>query len=181
MEDAVARLLARLKFKLELASRRFDAASLLQREDEALAMCSQGLMLRLEDDGPLDGPRAIYNIDIFNPCWLWRDASLDGIAAVEVRAGRIPYYFQLAGDEPNRKFRPARSAHGELELRDGCEGDLLASVPLPAEPDADGFVSLRATLPARHAVTADLCLVFTGDTRPAMWAVDRVTLRPAAP
>ncbi|MGQ4583232.1 family 20 glycosylhydrolase [Lysobacter sp. F60174L2] len=160
------------------ASRRFDAASLLRREDEELAMCSQGLMLRLEDDGPFDGPRAIYNVDIFNPCWLWSDAPLDGIGAVDVVAGRIPYYFQLAGDEPNRRFQPARSAHGELELRDGCEGGLLASVPLPAEPDANGFVTLRAPLPARHPASADLCIVFTGDTRPTMWVVDRVALRP---
>ncbi|GAB3312675.1 beta-N-acetylhexosaminidase [Luteimonas notoginsengisoli] len=165
----------------EPTSRRFDAASLLQREDEALAMCSQGLMLRLEDDGPPEGPRAIYNIDIFNPCWLWRDAPLGGIAAVEVRAGRIPYYFQLAGDEPNRKFRPARSAHGELELRNGCEGDLLASVPLPAAPGDDGFITLRAPLSAGQRASANLCIVFTGDTRPAMWAVDRVTLRRGAP
>ncbi|MGN7726856.1 beta-N-acetylhexosaminidase [Luteimonas sp. 22616] len=162
-------------------SRRFDAASLLQREDEALAMCSQGLMLRLEDDGPFDGPRAIYNVDIFNPCWLWRDAPLDGIGAVDVVAGRIPYYFQLAGDEPNRRFRPARSPHGELEVRNGCEGDLLASVPLPAEPDANGFVVLRARLATPHPATADLCIVFTGDTRPTMWVVDRVALRPVAP
>src|SRR5690606_8547198 len=93
------------------ASRRFDAASLLRRDNAALAMCSQGLMLRLEDDGPLRGARAIFNVDIFNPCWLWRDAPLDGIGAIDVVAGRIPYYFQLAGDEPNRKFRPAQSAH----------------------------------------------------------------------
>ncbi|MFC3714546.1 beta-N-acetylhexosaminidase [Luteimonas soli] len=159
-------------------SRRFDAASLLQREDEALAMCSQGLMLRLEDDGPLEGRRAIFNADIFNPCWLWADAPLDGIAAVEVRAGRIPYYFQLAGDEGHRKFRPPHGAHGELELRDGCDGELLASVPLPAGPDADGFVTLLAPLPAGHPATADLCMVFTGDTRPTMWVVDRVALRP---
>ncbi|MGH8084838.1 MAG: beta-N-acetylhexosaminidase [Lysobacter sp.] len=162
-------------------SRRFDAASLLQREDEALAMCSQGLMLRLEDDGPFEGPRAIYNVDIFNPCWLWRDAPLDGIGAVDVVAGRIPYYFQLAGDESSRKFRPAHSAHGELEVRDGCDGDLLASVPLPAEPDAGGFVTLRARLPAQHPAHADLCIVFTGDTRPTMWVVDRVALRPGVP
>ena len=160
-------------------SRHFDAASLLQREDEALAMCSQGLMLRLEDDGPLEGPRAIFNVDIFNPCWLWADAPLDGIAAVEVRAGRIPYYFQLAGDEGHRRFRPAHGPHGELELRDGCEGELLASVPLPADPDANGFVTLRAKLPAQHPAAADLCMVFTGDTRPAMWVVDRVRLAPA--
>lgn len=161
-------------------TRRFDAASLLRRSDEALAMCSQGLMLRLEDDGPLHGERAIYNVDIFNPCWLWRAAPLGGIESIEVRAGRIPYYFQLWKDEANRKFRPARTAHGELEVRAGCDGDLLASVPLPAEPDADGFVTLTTPLSAR-AATQDLCLFFTGDTRPTMWVLDRVTLVPEAP
>ncbi len=160
-------------------ARRFDASSLLRRDDEALSMCGQGLMLRLEDDGPLEGPRAIYDVDIFHPCWLWRDAPLDGIASIEVRAGRIPYYFQLAGDEPNRRFEPAHAAHGELEVRAGCGGDLLATAPLPAQPDADGFVTLAAPLGA-HASRADLCIVFTGDTRPTMWVLDRVTLRPAA-
>lgn len=164
----------------DATTRHFDAASLLRRDDEALAMCSQGLMLRLEDDGPLDGPRAIYNVDIFNPCWLWRDAPLGDIAAIEVRAGRIPYYFQLAGDEPHRKFRPAHGAHGELEVRAGCDGVVLASVPMPARPDADGFVTLKAPLSA-HPATGDLCIVFTGDTRPTMWVVDRVTLRPDTP
>ncbi|HZW17887.1 MAG TPA: family 20 glycosylhydrolase [Luteimonas sp.] len=163
------------------ASRRFDAASLLRRDNAALAMCSQGLMLRLEDDGPLRGPRAIFNVDIFNPCWLWRDAPLDGIGAIDVVAGRIPYYFQLAGDEPNRKFRPAQSAHGELEMRDGCDGELLASVPLPPAPDANGFVTLRAQLPAKHPAKADLCIVFTGDTRPAMWVTHEMALRPVMP
>jgi len=161
----------------DATTRRFDAASLLQRQDEALAMCSQGLMLRLEDDGPLDGPRAIYNVDIFNPCWLWRDAPLAGIAGVEVRAGRIPYYFQLWKDEANRKFRPAHTAHGELEIRAGCDGDLLASVPLPASPAKGGFIDLEAKLPAQSA-SGDLCFVFTGDTRPAMWAIGNVRLIP---
>ena len=68
-------------------------------------MCTNALMLRLEDDGPIDGERAIYNVDIFDPCWLWNSADLDGIAAVEVRAGRMPYFFQLAHDETHRKFR----------------------------------------------------------------------------
>jgi hexosaminidase len=161
----------------DATTRRFDAASRLQRQDEALAMCSQGLMLRLEDDGPLTGPRAIYNVDIFNPCWLWRDAPLAGVAGVEVRAGRIPYYFQLWKDEANRKFRPVRTAHGELEIRAGCEGDLLASVPLPAAPAKDGFIDLEAKLPAQSA-SGDLCFVFTGDTRPSMWAIDAVRLLP---
>ena len=161
----------------DATSRRVDAASLLYRQDEALAMCSQGLMLRLEDDGPLDGPRAIYNVDIFNPCWLWRDAPLADITAVKIRAGRIPYYFQLWKDEAHRKFRPARTAHGELEIHAGCDGDLLASVPLPAEPAKDGFIDLDVTL-SKQVPNGDLCFFFTGDTRPAMWAIDEVRLIP---
>ena len=95
-----------------------------------------------------------------------------------MRAGRMPYVFQLAHDESHRSFKPARTAHGELELHAGCDGPLLASLPMPAATDADGFVSLRAPLHDAPAST-DLCLWFTGDTRPAMWVLDRVTLVPA--
>ena len=157
--------------------RTVSAASLLSRSDEALAMCTGALMLRLEDDGPLEGERAIFNADIFNPCWEWKAADLDSIAAVEVRAARMPYYFQLAHDEPARKFRPARSAHGELEIRAGCDGAVLASVPLPAGTDADGFLTLKTDLKPVSG-THDLCVFFTGDTRPAMWVLDRLTLEP---
>ncbi|RYE74761.1 MAG: beta-hexosaminidase, partial [Oxalobacteraceae bacterium] len=41
----------------EAPLRRIDAASLLTRSDEELAMCTGALMLRLEDDGPLEGER----------------------------------------------------------------------------------------------------------------------------
>jgi hexosaminidase len=156
---------------------RFSADALRERTDESLAMCTGALMLRLEDDGPLEGERAIFNADIFSPCWEWKQADLAGIAAIEVRAGRIPYYFQLAHDEKNRRFRPAKGRHGELEVRAGCEGETLASVPLPRDPGADGFATLRAPLPARDA-PEDLCLYFTGDTRPTMWTLDRVRLVP---
>ena len=158
------------------ATRKLDAASLLTRSDEALAMCTGALMLRLEDDGPAEGERAIFNADIFNPCWEWKAADLDGIASIEVRAGRLPYYFQLAHDEPARKFKPAKSANGELEIHAGCDGALLATVPLPAAPDADGFVTLKAPLKAATS-PQNLCIFFTGDTRPTMWVLDRVTLR----
>ena len=157
--------------------REITAASLRARSDEELAMCTDQLMLRLEDDGPRLGERAVFNVDIFNPCWLWPQAGLSGIAALEVRAGRIPYFFQLAHDEPKRRFRPAQAAFGELELRAGCDGPLLASAPLPQAPEEDGFITLR--LPLRQAPErADLCLWFSGDTRPQMWALDRLVLLP---
>jgi hexosaminidase len=154
---------------------RIDATSLLSRSDEQLAMCTDALMLRLEDDGPREGARKVFKVDIFNPCWEWKAADLRGIAGIRVRAGHIPYFFQLAHDEPSRKFRPATTPNGELHVRAGCDGDTLAEVPLPARPDADGFVTLDAKLPA-NTRPQDLCIYFTGDTRPSMWVLDRVTL-----
>ena len=158
----------------------YDAASLLSRTDEQLDTCPDAgrLLLRLEDDGPADGERAIFNTTIFYPCWQWNGADLDGVASVKVRAGRIPYYFQLAHDEPARRFEPARSAHGELDVHaGGCGGERIASVPLPAAPGEDGFVEVVAVLPEGISGSHDLCLRFTGDTRPAMWVLDRATLQ----
>lgn len=43
-----------------LVRREFSAAALFTRSDEALAMCTGQLMLRLEDDGPREGDRAIF-------------------------------------------------------------------------------------------------------------------------
>ena len=167
----------------EPQSFRFDAASLLSRTDEQMDICPDAgrLLLRLEDDGPADGDRAIFNVTIFYPCWQWNNADLGGIEAIKLRLGRIPYYFQLAHDEPNRIFEPASTAHGELLVNGGgCDGELLARVPMPATPDKDGFVDLVAQLPAGTDGRHDLCLRVTGDTRPRMWVLDRATLVPAS-
>lgn len=160
-----------------------DAASLLTRTDKTLAQCPQGgrLLLRLEDDNPIDGARANFDVTIFNPCWLWEGAQLQDVASIRVRAGRIPYNFGLLREEEaKRGFRRAVAAHGEFEVRDGCEGPVLASVPLPEAPDADGFISLDAPLRPRSRNTADLCMTFSGDTRPRMWVLQQVTLRTGA-
>ncbi len=156
------------------------ADTLLVRDDTRLELCPGDgkLLLRLEDDGPADGDRAIFNVNIFSPCWRWQDADLSGVKAVKVRAGRIPYNFQLAHDEPSRKFVPARTAHGELEILANCRGTPLVSLPLPAAPGADGFVELEAPLPATTA-RADLCIRFTGDTRPDLWTLDWIKLETA--
>ena len=157
----------------------FDAGSLLTRSDEELATCPDTgrLLLRLEDDSPFEGERAIYNVTIFYPCWLWQQANLDGIASLKVRLGHMPYYFQLAHDEPNRKFMPAQTAHGELLVQSGgCKGPALARLPLPEKPGADGFLEMEVPVTAGLS-TSDLCFTTTGDTRPDMWVLDRVTLQ----
>jgi len=163
-------------------SRLIDSTALLTRHEDELDTCPDAgrLLLRLEDDGPREGSRALFNVTIFNPCWRWVDAPLRDVARVQVRAGQIPYYFQLAHDEKNRKFEPAATAHGELLLRTGdCKGEPVARVALPAQPDADGFVTLQAALPPSARNAQALCLNFSGDTRPTMWVLDQVRLQRA--
>lgn len=158
-----------------------DTAGLLTRSDEQLRTCPDTgrLLLRLEDDGPIDGGRALYNVTIFYPCWLWPAADLaDDIGALRVRLGRLPYYFQLAHDEPLRTFMPAETEHGELLVQSGgCNGSTLARIPLPAAPGEDGFLSVDVPVEQAQGST-DLCFTTTGDTRPAMWVLDRVDLVP---
>ena len=158
-----------------------DRAALSSRDNKQLALCSnEGPVLRMEDDGPVDGPRALFDVAILEPCWQWRQAPLDGVAGLEVRAGRLPYLVQLGAEDAKRRFLPAETAHGELDVRiDGCDGPRLASAPLPATPEADGFVTVHAALPAASDGLHDLCIRFSGDTRPAMWVLDRITLLPS--
>ena len=159
----------------------FTRAGLLQRTDEQLALCTtDGPVLRMEDDGLADGPRALFNVAILVPCWSWARAPLDGIAIIEVRAGRLPYAIHLGAEDAQRRYLPAQAAHGELDIRiDGCDGPPFASAPLPAAPDADGFATVRALLPAPARGFRDLCIRFSGDTRPSMWVLDRIALLPA--
>ena len=167
----------------EASSWTLDTASLLTRNDKTLAQCPQGgrLVLRLEDDNPLDGPRENFDVSIFNPCWLWENAQLQDVASIHVRAGRLPYNFGLLrNEEAGRGFRKPVAAHGEFEVRDGCEGPVLASVPLPEAPGADGFIELDAPLQAPVNNAANLCITFSGDTRPTMWVLKQVTLRTAS-
>ncbi len=158
---------------------RITAADLLTRTDERMQPCAtEGPVLRMQDDGPFSGERALFDVAIMQPCWLWENAPLQGIAGIEVRAGRLPYIInQSAKEDAARSYLPARSAHGELDVRmDSCDGETIASAPLPAAPDADGFVTLHAVLARRLDAPHALCIRFSGDFRPQMWVLDRATL-----
>ncbi|MBV2208163.1 MAG: beta-N-acetylhexosaminidase [Thermomonas sp.] len=158
-------------------------ASLLTRSNAQLSVCNaEGPVLRMEDDGPPQGARALFNVAIFEPCWLWKLAPLQGITSIQVRAGRLPYLFQLGDEESKRVFLPAKTAYGELDIRlDSCSGPILATAPLPAAADADGFITVSAPLTQTPSQTSDLCIRFSGDTRPAMWVLDRISLHPHTP
>ncbi|HJU39875.1 MAG TPA: family 20 glycosylhydrolase, partial [Tahibacter sp.] len=111
-----------------------DADAQRTRDSAQLKPCrDNGLILRLEDDAPVAGPRPVYTVDIFDACWLWPQAPLDGVARIAAEVGNLPYNFQLWRDIKNVVVRKPANADGELVvLLDGCDGKPWATIPLTA-------------------------------------------------
>ncbi len=167
-----------------LPAQAFDISldALRTRRNDELQQCStRGPVLRIEDDGPEDGPlRAMFDVNIMEPCWQWDGAPLDGIDAIDVHAARLPWTInQSAAEDVARKYLPAQTQFGELDIRLGsCDGPQLVALPLPQDADANGFVALHADLPRQLRGTGTMCIRFSGDYRPRTWVLDRITLLP---
>ncbi|HEY6943460.1 beta-N-acetylhexosaminidase [Dokdonella sp.] len=160
----------------DIAARLPDTAH--RRASSELAQCTGKLVLRLEDDAPTQGPRAFYDVDLFDPCWIWPHAPLDDVARIRVAVGQLPYNFQLYKDVANIVPRPApATAAGELLVRDGCAGPLLASLPLDRARMNPAVSVLEAQLSQRPRAR-DLCLLFSGEGHDPLWAIDTVELLP---
>ncbi|MEO5560124.1 MAG: family 20 glycosylhydrolase, partial [Dokdonella sp.] len=155
-------------------------ADLLRRSSDALKPCSGKLPLRLEDDAPAVGSRTFFTVDLFDPCWIYTNAPLDGIVAIEVGVGQLPYNFQLWKDTANVVPRPApQSPDGELLVRaNSCTDPVVVKLPLGPALANTGVTMLVAPLPAMAGVR-DLCLLFSGRGIDPLWAIDDVRLVPA--
>ncbi len=159
-----------------LPATRIDRAWLHRRNSDQLTTCTHKIVLRLEDDRPLHGKRPVYKIDITHPCWLWKNAALEGVRHIAVRVGNLPWNYQLWRDAKAVKVRPTRTPHGALEVHlDRCDGPLLARMPLARAARTRTQTTLSAAFPVMHG-HHDLCLEFTGDPRKKLWAIDSVQL-----
>ncbi|MGN6224022.1 MAG: beta-N-acetylhexosaminidase [Pseudoxanthomonas sp.] len=156
---------------------RVDARALRTREAEYLDGCRKdSYVLRLEDDEPREGERAVVPVDIGAPCWQWKQAPLDGIAVLSAEVLDLPYNFQFGGDSVGAVPPPAGPV--DLQVRvGGCDGAPVASAPVKITEEAVKRVDVA--LP-KMTGARDLCLKFSGDHRRVLWAIDRVELRPAA-
>jgi len=152
-----------------------------RRAGAALGQCRGGLVLRLEDDAPAHGPRAFFNVDLFEPCWTWPAAPLDRGHRMRVEVGQLPYNFQLQQDAAHIVPRPKpRTPTGELVVaQDRCDGAELARVPLGAATENPATSLLEFALDGRGV--HDLCLQFAYDGLDPMWAIRRIELVPGAP
>lgn len=164
---------------LAAAARTLDAVSLRHRFSQELELCSNRIALSLEDDAPLAGPRAVFLVDIMNPCWIYSGADLAGVNAIEAAVGQIPFNFQI-GDQINAiKLRPPRTPDGELEVHlDSCGGPILADMPLAPAAHNNAVTTLRADI-APQSGTHDLCFVFAQNGIDPLWVLDWVQPVPA--
>ncbi|HJS22241.1 MAG TPA: family 20 glycosylhydrolase [Steroidobacteraceae bacterium] len=153
-----------------------DAVTLRTRTNGELRLCGQKLPLRLEDDAPFDGARAVFLVDIMDPCWIFPGAALDGVTHIDVRVGQLPYNFQLWKDASGIVTREPATETGELLVYlDSCEGELLVSLSLAPAVTEPALTDLSAPILAQ-AGTHDLCFVFTGKSPEPLWVIDAVSL-----
>ena len=146
----------------------------MRRSSDELAPCKPGQGLALRLPGPLqDDGGGVYNVDIFDPCWIYPAVDLAAVHTVTVRAGALPYNFQLWKDASRVV---ARMPPGQLQVHaDRCDGELLASASWPPAR----ALTARLDVPLRaHAGTHDLCLISTRGSRDPIWAIDSVQLLP---
>jgi hexosaminidase len=149
------------------------------RASQELNLCTAKVALNLEDDAPVNGPRARFLVDIMNPCWIWPAADLTGVTHIDATVGQLPFNFQIGDDIKKIVLRPPVSAAGELEVRqDRCDGPLIASLPLAPALKSQGVTRLHGPLAAAAPGLHDLCFTFTQGSLDPFWVIDRVTLGP---
>jgi hexosaminidase len=148
-----------------------------------LHTCTDKLVLNLEDDAPLEGRRAVFLIDIENPCWMLPVADLSRATHLTAAVGQVPFNFQIGRDIEAIRLRAPRTPAGELEVRlDGCEGEPLAVLPLAPAAGNDAVTELPpVALPQSLRSLAgahSLCFAFTQRTLDPLWTIDWVQLSP---
>jgi len=152
-----------------------------RRNSHELKLCSANIDLSLEDDAPVRGPRAVFMMDINNPCWIFPQASLDAVTAITAAVGQVPFNFQIGEDVKKIHFSTPTTAEGELEVHmEQCDGEIIARLPLAPAVSSNGVTTLPAASIAPRTGKHDLCLRFAQRfAQPAVdpvWALDWVNL-----
>ena len=156
-----------------------DASFFQRRTSHQLKLCSEKLVLSLEDDAPIDGDRAVFLIDIMNPCWIYPAVDLGHGATLTATVGQLPFNFQIGDDVKKIELRAPATPDGELEVfAGGCQGQRIASLPLaPAAAQQAVTVLPSIELEPRAGPPQDVCFRFTQREVDPMWALYSVEIR----
>ena len=147
------------------------------RTSHELESCTAQILLSLEDDAPVRGDRAVFLVDIMNPCWIYRGADLSDVGAIAASVGQVPFNFQIGDDVNKIPLRKPQTAAGELEVRiDGCEGEKVATLPLAPAVKNYSVTELAPAAISRRTGSHDLCFMFTQAAVDPLWVIDAVQL-----
>jgi hexosaminidase len=149
-----------------------------RRSSVELTLCSYAVPLALEDDAPPRGPRAIFAVDIENPCWIWKQANLQQVHTLVAAVGQVPFNFQIGADRDRLHFPQPTTPTGELLVHvDSCDGALYARLPLAPAGQANGVTVLPGYSVAPVSGAHDLCLQFAQRGPDPLWVLDWMELR----
>jgi hexosaminidase len=147
-----------------------------RRVSHDLAQCGEGYLLSLEDDAPIEGERAVFLVNISNPCWIWKDADLSQVGSVRVTVGQIPFNFQIGKDAESIPLPKPATADGELELRlDKCDGPPVATASLSPAVKNQSLTLLPPILLTEEG-KHDICFLFTRSKIDPIWVLANVEL-----
>jgi hexosaminidase len=148
-----------------------------RRLSHDLDQCGDGYLLSLEDDAPVDGERAVFLVNISNPCWLWKGADLGKVHSLRVTVGQIPFNFQIGAAAKAIPLPKPATPDGELEIRlDGCDGRPVAQASLSPAVSNYGLTVLPPIEMTSKQGKHDICFKFTRARVDPIWVIGSVEL-----
>ena len=149
-----------------------------RRVSHDLEQCGGGYLLSLEDDAPIEGERAVFLVNITDPCWIWRGADLTKVKSIRAvgrarslqlpdRQGRGEDSAAQARDPRGRARDPARRLQG----RAGWHRLARAGGRQPGAHAAAADRLIDKTQ-GKH----DLCFTFTRAKVDPIWAIGSIEL-----
>jgi hexosaminidase len=148
------------------------------RSSRELTLCGDAIPIVIEDDAPVRGERALFAVDIQNPCWVFPKADLSDITAIEVQVGQVPFNFQIGAARDKIEFAKPGDGGEELQVRlDACDGEIIARLPLESAVGNNAVTLLEpAKIRAQKAGLHDLCFRFAQHRLDPVWVIDRIRL-----
>jgi hexosaminidase len=154
----------------------FSAAALRTFTSADMTACGSGdlgLRVPLTPDSTATSP--VYEIDLFNDCFVYQKADLDGVKSISVDIARLSRNYGLAHDQAKVLSHPASTPYGELVIhQDGCDGEELERAPLGDPAITPNRLTLTAPL-SSHGVH-NLCFIFTAPINGPFYAIDQARL-----
>jgi hexosaminidase len=150
--------------------------SVTRRTSQQLELCTDAVALNLP--GLTEKQHTpTYLVDIKNPCWIYRGAALGNVRRIVVSIAPLPFNYQFADESAPQRLPPPTSTSGELVVRSGCDGPVLAAMPIAHALRAGAASELSIAIPPQTG-PADLCFTLPRPTLDPLLALGWVELRP---